>query len=411
MWRKARALALLVATLSAHSMRAQHVGHDTTGIGAQRPRSFGLMATGLVSHVPHAALGARVTEAYLTQPTLMARLGRPNSPFQATASLNLEGLTLARGEINPGGYGEGYEDRRHPHTYVHEALVGVEVHRRGMRGSLFMGKGFVPFGTDDPMGRPFAKYPVNHHLAQLLERAMVVGAARIGPLSIEAASFNGDEPERPADWPNGDRHFDSWSTRVTGAMHPSLEVQASVAHVVSPEDPRGFGLDQRKASAAIRVSRPRGRWRYGLLEWARTGEYRDARRVWTFASLLAEGEWRVGAGAAAIRLEHTLRPEEDRTQDVYRSVRPLLDFGILGRSRWTSVSLALSAPPRRLGYLVLEPFLEGSWLRPRATSRPTALDPVELFRASSVRMLSGGVRLRVGSPHSRIGRYGAAAAS
>ena len=67
--------------------------------------------------------------------------------------------------------------------------------------SLSVGKGFVPFGTDDPIVRPVIRYPVNHHLAQILERAVIIAAARHGPAGIEAALFNGDEPERRASGP------------------------------------------------------------------------------------------------------------------------------------------------------------------------------------------------------------------
>ena len=47
------------------------------------------------------------------------------------------------------------------------------------------------------MMRPFAAYPVNHHLAQILERYVVTAAVRRGALTVEAALFNGDEPASP----------------------------------------------------------------------------------------------------------------------------------------------------------------------------------------------------------------------
>src|SRR5690606_31320362 len=108
----------------------------------------------------------------------------------------------------------GYIDRRHPHTYLHEAMVGVGGTASGVRGSLFAGKGFVPFGTDDPMVRPFVKYPVNHHHAQLMERVVLVGALQLSRVAVEVARFNGDEPEGPSDWPNAGRALDSWAARL-----------------------------------------------------------------------------------------------------------------------------------------------------------------------------------------------------
>ena len=119
-----------------------------------------------------------LTEGYLTQPLIMA--DGSWGVFQGVGTLNLEGLTLKRGELTTGAYGEGYVDRRHPHSYVHELLVGAEEARNGLEASMFIGRGFVPFGSDDPMVRPFEKYPVDHHLAQILERPVAVAAVQYG---------------------------------------------------------------------------------------------------------------------------------------------------------------------------------------------------------------------------------------
>ena len=43
---------------------------------------------------------------------------------------------------------------------------------RSVHASLSAGKGFAPFGTDDPMSRPIFRYPVNHHLAQITPGGM-----------------------------------------------------------------------------------------------------------------------------------------------------------------------------------------------------------------------------------------------
>src|SRR5690606_36217081 len=107
---------------------------------------------------------------------------------------------LPDGELTPGAWGEGYVDRRHSHTTVHELLLTArdvlgEWDGPGELG-LFIGKGFAPFGTDDPMSRPFQAFPVNHHLAQILERAVGGVQYRLHPVTIEAALHNGDEPER-----------------------------------------------------------------------------------------------------------------------------------------------------------------------------------------------------------------------
>ena len=136
----------------------------------------------LVTRADPTATRSALTEGYLTQPIVMAHALWGD--VRGVGTFNLEGLTLQRGELNTGGYGEGFVDRRHPHAYVHELLAGAEhgdaTGRFDM--SLFAGRGFAPFGSDDPMMRPFEKYPVNHHLAQILERVVAVGAVRYGPL-------------------------------------------------------------------------------------------------------------------------------------------------------------------------------------------------------------------------------------
>ena len=119
----------------------------------------------------------------------MAHGGAFEDRLRLLATLNLEGLTIPNGELALGDWGEGFMDRRHPHTYVHEVMLSY-VHPFGsFSASLSAGKGFAPFGTDDPMSRPPVRYPVNHHLAQILERAVAILGARAGPVLLEGARF------------------------------------------------------------------------------------------------------------------------------------------------------------------------------------------------------------------------------
>src|SRR4051812_41471976 len=160
---------------------------------AQREGSVSVMAQAipLVTSAHPTATRGNVTEAYLSQPVLMAHAGLRG--WYAAGTLNLEGLTLDRGELSTGGYGEGYVDRRHPHAYIHELLGGFAISpAHEWAASITAGRGFAPFGSDDPMMRPFEKYPVNHHLAQVLERLVAIAALRYGPLIGELGTFNGD---------------------------------------------------------------------------------------------------------------------------------------------------------------------------------------------------------------------------
>ena len=366
------------------------------------------MVTGVATRAWPLVARARVTEGYVTQPVIMAAARGAGGRLRAYAAIDFEGATLRRGEITPGGYGEGYVDRRHPHTWVHEVMAGVAAQAGQLRWSLFGGKGFVPFGSDDPMMRPFVKYPVNHHLSQLLERAMVTAAVRAGGFTFEGSRFNGDEPEGTGDWPNADRHLDSWSARTSFAPSPAVELSASVARVRSPEDAGGFGLDHHKRHAAVRFRRPSGVLRYALIELSRTGEFAGGREAYAFRSALAEGEAHFARGALALRVERTDRPEEQRAATPYRSIRPLLDFGILGITRWDVVTAHAEGRAVSLLRLRARPFVEAAHHRAKARLRPTAIDPAEWYGSTRIWMLSAGVRLDAGVMRPRMGFYGGA---
>jgi hypothetical protein len=101
-----------------------------------------IQAIPVVTRADPTAARSVLTEGYLSQPMIMAHgsLGW----LRARGTLNLEGLTLERGELSTGAYGESYVDRRHPHAYVHELLAGVEPVFYGVAASLFAGRGFAP---------------------------------------------------------------------------------------------------------------------------------------------------------------------------------------------------------------------------------------------------------------------------
>ena len=347
-----------------------------------------------------------LAELRLVQPTIMAHAGALSNRLRLVGTLNLEGLTLPDGELTPGAWGEGFVDRRHPHTYLHELMVSAHDVLGQVDGStlvsLALGKGFAPFGTDDPMARPVLRYPVNHHLAQILERVVVIAGVKAGPAVLEASLFNGDEPERPGQWPRVSRFGDSWSARATVLPVARLELQGSYARVRSPEHRPGAGTDQHKWSIS-------GRWGegplYGLVEWARTSE---AEGFFVFDSFLAEGAWTTGRNRLHYRFERTERPEEERTLDPFRSVRPHFENSIHGTTRWTihtaGYGLRLGNSANPLGAL---PFVELSYGR-IADVGGGLFDPSLFYGKTSFWSVSLGVRLNLGLEMHRMGRYGVA---
>ena len=367
--------------------------------------SAGVHAVGAWTRVDPVPGGGTLDEFRIVQPALMAHAG-PARGVSLAAVVNLEGLTMDDGELTPGAWGEGFVDRRHPHTYVHELMLTGTRRAGRLRLSAAVGKGFAPFGTDDPMSRPTLRYPVNHHLAQVLERLVAIAAAQAGAVGAEVALFNGDEPERPGQWPNASRFGDSWSARLTARPAAGVEVQGSHASVHSPEHRAGQGTSQRKWSTSIRAERPvAGVPLYLLGEWARTTEGEGTFR---FTSLLVEGAWRGDRHRLYYRYERTERPEEQRELDFFRSIRPHLDNSIVGRTRWTlhtvggAIELMGGAGAARL-----EPLVELTWGR-AASLTPAGFDAEVFYGNDHVWSLTVGARLAVGARMHRMGRYGAA---
>ena len=373
---------------------------------------WGARAIPLVTRATATPGGRTLVEAYLSQPTLMAGLSW--DWLRVHGTLNLEGLTLRRGELLQGAWGEGYVDRRHPHAYLHELMVGAVAGSIG--ASLFGGRGYVPFGSDDPMLRPFASYPSNHHLAQILERFVLVGALRLGGVGGEVAVFNGDEPVDPSTLPLARRFGDSWSARLTLHSPASLgrlagaELAGSYAFVKSPEFREGAGLDQRKTHVGLRIApAPRTGSGYALLEWARTRDVDRGRTLYTFNSVLAEGALcRERGGGIALRAEWSERPEEERLLDAFRAARPATDNGIVGVTHWSTLAASATPAALRISVLRAAPFLEVARVAV-ARGKGTAFEPALLYGARDGWRLSAGARLAAGTTHERMGRYGVAA--
>jgi hypothetical protein len=353
--------------------------------------------------------GGALGEVRVVQPALHLRASAFGH-LRFTGMLNFEGLTIPEGELAPGNWGEGFVDRRHPHTYVHELILTGDDLLAGRDGSasvsLSAGKGFAPFGTDDPMVRPFLRYPVNHHLSQILERAVAIGALRAGPIRAELGLFNGDEPERPGQWPRIGRFGDSWSARLTGTLEHGLTVQGSHARVHSPEHRPGAGTDQGKWNLSARWERPIGGHPvYGLVEWARTSE---ADGFFVFHGLLAEGAWTAGRHRLQYRFERTDRPEEERTA-AFRSRRPHLENSILGITRWTTHTLGYEVTAFRSGRAELRPLAEVTYGR-IAKVGGGLFEVDQLYGRKHFWAAALGVRMSAGAPMHRMGRYGAAEA-
>ena len=365
----------------------------------------GIVGVERVDPIPE---GGTLTEARVVQPVVMLRSGALGGHLGFTGTLNLEGATIPEGELLPGGWGEGFNDRRHPHTYAHELMFSgndlLAPMGTRIRLSISTGKGFAPFGSDDPMSRPIFRYPVNHHLSQILERAVVQAGMRAGPVLLEGGLFNGDEPERPGQWPLLRRFGDSWSARLTLLPVAGIELSASRAKVHSPEHRPGAGTDAWKWHLAARLDRPVAAGHaYALVEWARTEE---ARGFFVFRSLLLEGSFERGAHQPYYRFERSDRPEDVRTTDRFRSLRPHLENSIAGITRFTLHTLGYSYRVRAASdRLAVRPFVEGTLGGMRAVGGGL-FSPKDFYGKDRLSAISIGVRVEWRMAGHRMGRYG-----
>ncbi len=375
---------------------------------AQRPSlRFSGQAIPLLTTTNAVPGGETRSEARLVQPVVMIEGAALGDHLQLHAMGDFEGWTMPHGQLATGAYGEGYYDRRHPHTYVHELMLTGADLLGGWEGdvvvSLSAGKGFAPFGTDDPMSSPPMLYPANHHLAQILERAVAVAAVTTGPVTLEGGTFNGDEPEYPSQWPKWNRFGDSWSLRLSARPVAGLEAQLSRAHVHSPEHRQGAGTDQEKWSASARWERDvAGRPAYGLAEWARTSE---AGGAYLLHSALVEGAYGLGRVRPYVRVERSDRTEDQRVfGDPFRSVRPHLDSSILGLTRWTISTLGAQVHAWRRGAVNLSPTAEVAFASV-AKVGGGVFDPQVFYGRTSFTTLTVGIRVDGGMGGHRMGYY------
>lgn len=363
--------------------------------------AWGVQATPLLTHADPIPGGGTLTELRVVAPVLFGEASLAHGLVTLHAMLDGEGWTMRGGELSMGAWGEGFIDRRHPHTWAHELMATAG----GTHWSISAGKGFAPFGSEDPMSRPAIIYPVNHHFSQILERAVAIGALRWRAVTIEAGTFNGDEPETWDEWPNWSRFGDSWSGRLTVRAARGLDLGASYADVKSPEHRQGAGLRHRMLNVSARFERRvRVGDLYALAEW----DHVDEGGFFSYYSGLAEGQLTRGGNRVYLRVERSDRPEEMRLGgDEFIGVRPHSENSNNGITRWSVITAGAA---RRFGVgrvpIRFEAIAEGAFMH--VTTLTGIFDPSTFYGRNDLSLLSVGLRLSAGQPMHRMGRYGSA---
>jgi hypothetical protein len=393
----------------APTVDATHQGHGNMtmiNLGA------GWMALGMAQLFPTLTVSVPNTTAtplerngvYVTQPALMFNVESPQSRMVLRTTINLEGLTQPNGELTFGAWGEGFLDKRHPHTYLHEAMLSVNLRRSEQGGlSISAGKGFAPYGTDDPMARPVVKYPTNHHLSQILERWTLNAAWANAHWSAEAGIFGGSEPTGPTDFSNIESFGNSFSARITrrfgiGVMGAwPWEIAASYGRVVEAEDHTANLFN-----FAIRHEHDHGATHmYSLIE----ASLNDPVHGRGYYSIAAEGSLQRGRHKPYGRAELATRPEFPRAgaRDTDGFFRYDHADEALGATRWLILTAGYGHTVSTLPFGV-RPYLEGQFHRVDADRG--SIDPVVLFGRSTFWTISVGFRVFLGGDPMRMGMYG-----
>jgi hypothetical protein len=375
----------------------------------------GWMAIGMAQAFPTATIAFPSDDAsplerkglYITQPALMFNLESPGSRVTMRTTVNLEGITQPGGELTFGGWGEGFIDKRHPHTFLHEAMLSLNLRRGENNGlSLSVGKGFAPYGTDDPMMRPVVKYPTNHHLSQILERWTVSGVWANRDWSLEAGVFGGAEPTGPWDLSNIESFGDSWSGRITRRIGTGVlgawpwEFAGSVGRIREEHD--GSAEVTRLYNLAIRHEHDHGATHmYTLVEASLsdptggTGNY----------SIVGEGSLQRGGHKPYGRIELATRPEWSRTG--VPSTRGFFrydhDAEPIGATRWLILTAGYGFTATALPFSA-RPYVEAQFNHVRAERG--GISPSALYGRSTFWSVSAGFRVFLGGDPMRMGSYG-----
>lgn len=362
------------------------------------------MTTWSAPRQPERALHA--TESYLTQPAVMLNVLGPGALVALRTTLNLEALTQPQGEITWGGWGEGYIDRRHPHTFLHEAMVSLNLWKAGASTvSISAGKGFAPYGTDDPMSRPVAKYPTNHHLSQLLERWTVNLQLLRGPWSVEGGVFGGQEPDGPWDLGNISSFGNSFSARLIrrfGGVGTTAPWELSASFGSVGESHQGTTERTRLYNASVRHS---GAHSFGGIYAMAEGSVSDPAHGDGYWSLLGETQVRIHRHRPYYRVELATRPEYAReaAAGLPGFFRYDHDSDPVGATRWLINSLGYEYDLSG-GGVATRPFVE---VQHNRATLERGVAPGVLTGEGSFWTVSAGFRLFFGGGPMRMGSYGA----
>jgi hypothetical protein len=235
----------------------------------------------------------------------MARRDLGGGTLQLRAMLSPEPLIGARGYpllLASGETANGVTpliDRQHPHDLFMELSASYGLRLSG-KASAFLYAGLPgepAFGPPAFMHRlsilDSPEAPISHHWLDSthISFGVVTAGLVLDRFKLGASRFNGREPDQHR-WDIETGPLDSTALRLSWNPTPSLALQASWAHLVSPEQLEP-GENSRRWSASAIYTRPLGDrgWWSTTLAWGRRSRGHDWFDAVAFESAAGLGLW------------------------------------------------------------------------------------------------------------------------
>ncbi|HEX8654510.1 MAG TPA: hypothetical protein VF693_04730 [Allosphingosinicella sp.] len=288
-----------------------------------RAGNWNLMGHALLNAVYARQQGPRGDEAGFVSGMAMGsarRDFRSGHVLQLRAMLSPDPAMGARGfpqHLSAGESADGVTtlvDRQHPHDFFMELSASYSV-RLGDRASAFVYGGLPgapAFGPPAFMHRFSAmdspEAPISHHWLDSTHIAfgVVTAGLTLGDVRIEASRFNGREPDQHR-WDIETGPLDSTAVRFSANPARNLSLQASWAHLVSPEQLAPAENETRWSASAIYTQRVGARgWWSTTFAWGRRAQDHGDLDAFTLESAAGLGRWTLFGRAERIETNELL---------------------------------------------------------------------------------------------------------
>jgi hypothetical protein len=228
-------------------------------------------------------------------------MGRRGYPLHLAAGETADGVNLL-------------VDRQHPHDFFMELATSYS-HRIGVKASLFLYAGLPgepAFGPPPFMHRmsimDSPEAPISHHWLDSthITFGVITAGLVVGGVKIEGSRFNGREPDERR-WDIETGSLDSTALRLSWNPTPNLSLQASWAHLVSPEQLEPGENSTRWSASAIYTRRfGSGNWWSTTLAWGRRSGGHEQFDAFVLESAAGLGPWTLFARAEATETNELL---------------------------------------------------------------------------------------------------------